>query len=134
MVSDRLVIFWCIFGIRQLVITNLNLVLHWCKTDLAIFLVSDITKTYVLVWHWYAVKRSHNLTPDFVWWLPPRGIDLTHKFANGYTISWPTATQYNFTILFRLYNSEKGFWYESNDFLQSEHCGKCYEMKIKWLD
>ena len=61
-------------------------------------------------------------------------IDLTHKFANGYTISWPTATQYNFTILFRLYNSEKGFWYESNDFLQSEHCGKCYEIRIKWLD
>ena len=24
-------------------------------------------------------------------------IDLTHEFANGYTIAWPSATQYNFT-------------------------------------
>ena len=50
-------------------------------------------------------------------------LDLTHDFANGYTITWPSATQYNFTILYRSYNEEKGFWYESNDFSQAEHCG-----------
>ena len=55
-------------------------------------------------------------------------IDLTHNFANGYTISWPTATQYNLTI--HRYNNEKGFLYESNDFVQCEHSGKCYQIKI----
>ena len=50
-------------------------------------------------------------------------IDLTHEFANGYTIAWPSATQYNFTIRHRSYNEEKGFWFEFNDFSQAEHSG-----------
>ena len=52
-------------------------------------------------------------------------IDLTHNFANGYTISWPIATQFN--LIFHRYTNEKGkFIYESNDFTQCEHSGKSY--------
>ena len=51
-------------------------------------------------------------------------IDLTHNFANGYTIAWPKATQHNLTI--HRYNNEKGFLYESGDFTQAEHSGKSY--------
>ena len=50
-------------------------------------------------------------------------IDLTHDFANGYTVSWPSATQYNFTVVFRGQNKAGGFWYEANDFTQAEHSG-----------
>lgn len=49
-------------------------------------------------------------------------IDLTHEFANGYTITWPTVSEYNFSVVFRGENS-KGIWYEANDFSQAEHSG-----------
>jgi hypothetical protein len=48
------------------------------------------------------------LISDYAQALPTGGqvmIDLTHDFANDYTISWPTATQYNFTIVSRGTNS-----------------------------
>lgn len=50
-------------------------------------------------------------------------IDLTHEFANGYTIAWPSALQYNFTIGWRGFNEDSGFYYEANNFQQAEHCG-----------
>ena len=50
-------------------------------------------------------------------------MDLTHDVANGYSISWPSVTPYNFTILYRGLNEENGYWFESNDFTQNEHCG-----------
>ena len=48
-------------------------------------------------------------------------IDLTHSFDNGYTVAWPTASQYNLTIVARGDNGN--FWYEANDFFQAEHSG-----------
>ena len=63
-------------------------------------------------------KLSCRPNPD-----PKDIIDLTHTFANGYTISWPSASQYEFKIRSRGFNTELGFWYEANDFAQAEHCG-----------
>ena len=48
-------------------------------------------------------------------------IDLTHSFANGYTVQWPSANSYDLTIVSRGDNGN--FWYESNDLFQSEHSG-----------
>lgn len=48
--------------------------------------------------------------------------DLTHRYENGYTISWPTASQYDFQKGFWGL-TDSGFYYEANDFKQAEHSG-----------
>ena len=50
-------------------------------------------------------------------------IDLTHPFAENFTISWPTAAIYDSTIVYRDFNEALGTWYEANNFAQAEHCG-----------
>ena len=54
---------------------------------------------------------------------PKQIIDLTHTFENGYTISWPSAKEYEFKIGSRGFNENLDSWYEGNDFSQAEHSG-----------
>ena len=55
---------------------------------------------------------------------PLPALDLTHPFKQGLTIQWPTANRFNFTVIHRDYVAGPGsFYYESNDFEQSEHAG-----------
>lgn len=51
-----------------------------------------------------------------------RLVDLTHQVDNGYTLQWPTATKFQFTVGHRGL-TEGGFYYEGNDFSQAEHSG-----------
>ena len=55
--------------------------------------------------------------------MPPKITDLTHPFGENYTISWPTAKKYDFTIVSRGFNEALDSWYEGNNFAQAEHCG-----------
>ena len=54
---------------------------------------------------------------------PKQIIDLTHTFENGYTITWPSAKEYEFKIGSRGFNENLDSWYEGNDFSQAEHSG-----------
>ncbi len=55
---------------------------------------------------------------------PLPALDLTHPFKQGLTIQWPTANGFNFTVVHRDYVAGPGsFYYESNEFEQSEHAG-----------
>ena len=48
---------------------------------------------------------------NFAHCAPEKVIDLTHTFANGYTISWPSASKYEFKIGNRGFNEEIDSWY-----------------------